>query len=252
MILISDEMIRKAAFEVDQAILDMFPDDGEYDHVFSPSFERKMERLIRKEKHFTAYRFLKRVACVFIAFLLAASMTVASNSKVRAAVLDWVEEHFGQFYHYFFVGEDVNRGIDETGEIGETGATEDVGATEGTTVPIGLPEYSLGWVPEGYSQVDMFSVQDGVTCIYLSDSMQMIQFTYVYGDDGQEVFTGVGEYEQKFIANGNLYAELLLALDSSDSNVITWVSDNGMVRFAITGFLDEATLIKMAQGLVVK
>ena len=44
--MITDEMLRAAASEADQAILDSLPLLQECDHQFSPQFERKMKRVI--------------------------------------------------------------------------------------------------------------------------------------------------------------------------------------------------------------
>ena len=42
--MISEEMLKKAAAEADQAIRDSLPAPAECEHEFSPSFQRKMRR----------------------------------------------------------------------------------------------------------------------------------------------------------------------------------------------------------------
>ena len=46
--MISDEMLKKATAEADQAIRDSLPAPAECEHEFSPSFQRKMRRTFRK------------------------------------------------------------------------------------------------------------------------------------------------------------------------------------------------------------
>lgn len=49
--MISDEMLKKATAEADQAIRDSLPAPAECEHEFSPSFQRKMRRTFRKAKY---------------------------------------------------------------------------------------------------------------------------------------------------------------------------------------------------------
>ena len=48
--MISDETLKKATAEADQAIRDSLPAPAECEHEFSPSFQRKMRRTFRKAK----------------------------------------------------------------------------------------------------------------------------------------------------------------------------------------------------------
>lgn len=49
--MISDETLKKATAEADQAIRDSLPAPAECEHEFSPSFQRKMRRTFRKAKY---------------------------------------------------------------------------------------------------------------------------------------------------------------------------------------------------------
>lgn len=240
--MISDDMLVRAVFEADTAILNMLPDPSTCSHNFSLSFQRKMNRLIHKVKHLVVYQVLRRVACIFIAFLLAACMFLTFNSKVRATVIDWIEERFNEFYHYFFVGEDS---ITHP----ELNITHNVGDSSDMS---GEKAYYLGWVPDGYVLMDSFETPGGETYIYVNSSTQILQFAYLYGDSTSSVFTGKGEYEQKYISDGSLQAEILLSVDKSDSNVISWKSADGNVLFNIIAFVEEQDLVKMARSLSVK
>ena len=99
--MISDAALTEAAFAVDEAILNTLPKPGECDHVFSPAFERKMRKLIRKANHPVAYKVLNRAACALLALVLSASLLLTFHPKARAAVVDWIKEKVEDFYHYF-------------------------------------------------------------------------------------------------------------------------------------------------------
>lgn len=69
--MISEEMLKKAAAEADQAIRDSLPAPAECEHEFSPSFQRKMRRTFWKAKHPVIYKLPKYAACFILAVALA-------------------------------------------------------------------------------------------------------------------------------------------------------------------------------------
>lgn len=219
MIVITDEMLTRAAEEVEQAIIDMFPDPSECHYTFSESFERKMKKLIQKTKHYTMYKVLYRAACILVSLVLSASMLLAFNSEARAAVLDWIRENLDGVYHYFFVGD-----------------------TEQEVPAI----YSPDWIPDGYTLVDSFATPDGGNYIYFNEQGELMEFGYVYGSESSPLAAGLGEYEQSYISDGKFQAEIYISLTEGQSNFITWSPDDGKVMMYISAFLDESDLIKMA------
>ena len=221
--MISDELIAKAAFEVDQAILASLPDPSECHHVFSEKFERKMKRLIRKAEHYTVYKILQRAACILIALILFASMFLALNPDARAAITEWIEEKFGEFYHYFFTS---------------------------TNEELERNTYAMGWVPEGYKAKDYYESGNTTTTMYINDAGQMLRFDCVHGSETTSIYTGVGNYKRNFISTERIKAEVLVSDNPLYSNVITWTSEDGNIRFTITGFLGEADLLKIAENVV--
>lgn len=222
--LITDEMIRAAVASLDEAMLASLPDESECDHVFSEKFEKKMAKLIGRVSYYGAYQVLRRVACVFIALVLSATMVVAVHPTARAAVVDWVKEKLEDFYHYVFAGEQV----EETPKA-----------------------YSLGWVPEGYALLDSFEQGENKTFLYLNaGSGEMMQFIYVYGASYETLFAGSGDYEQTVVSVEGRDAELYIAMDDGQANWIVWKDARGGTMFTITGFLSEEEMVKMAESLV--
>ena len=73
--MITEEMLRIAAAEADQAIRDSLPHPADCDHQFSPRFERKMKRVIRRGRHPVAYKFLHRAACLLVVVLRPATVS---------------------------------------------------------------------------------------------------------------------------------------------------------------------------------
>ena len=227
--MISDAALKEAAFAVEQAMLDALPKPEECDHVFSPRFERKMRKLIRKTNHPIVYKALSRAACALLVLVLSASLLLTFHPKARAAVVDWIKEKIGDFYHYFAPEK-------ESEPEAEAATPED---------------YCLGWIPEGYTLLfSNISEVDKVEC-YLSTSGKILQIHCIYSTSSGSLLVGGGEYEEKQVMIGDIQAEIYLAKDSS-GNFIIWPVNNGNILLCISSQLEEADLIKMAESVFIR
>ena len=72
--MIPEERLREAAQEAGRIIANRYPDPEACQHTFSPEFEAKMERLLRRaarrERLVLAQRVARRVACLLLVLLL--------------------------------------------------------------------------------------------------------------------------------------------------------------------------------------
>ena len=119
----NEEKLKNAASEAARRLLDTLPE--EYDHDFSPRFQKKMGVLLRRERSSAFPRTLRWVASIAMVLIVSATLLLLSP-EVRAAVLFWqVTEEGDGFYR-----EDEYIGLD----------------------PDNVQEnlrYELGWIPEG-------------------------------------------------------------------------------------------------------
>ena len=127
--MITDEALRAALEEVDNAILASLPKPSECEHQFSARFEKRMRKVRRRARHPVAYKVLRKAACFLLSILILFSSIMAFSAEARAAVVDWIKEQFESFCHYFFVA----------GSSSESGERT---------------EYELGWVPDGFRLVN--------------------------------------------------------------------------------------------------
>ena len=88
----TDEMLRIAAAEADQAIRDSLPRPEDCHHQFSPRFERKMKRVIRRGRHPVAYKFLHRAACLLVVVTLVGASWLTVDAEARGAFFAWVRQ----------------------------------------------------------------------------------------------------------------------------------------------------------------
>lgn len=221
--MISEEILQKAAAksceEFVAAITAGF--DPEDQHIFSPDFERKMKKLIRRANHPRFYRTMQRVASIILAAALACGAWLAVDAEARAAFIGWVKETYETFFVYRYEGVDVD------------------------TAPA---RYHLTWVPDGYQEVfSDFSDKEG-TAVYSNEAGQFLQFGYVSDPDNSNVFIGTGGAVHYEVTVNGYRADFFASADPEFSSGIAW-TDKSNCAFYVSGFLTEKELIKISESI---
>ena len=221
--MISEEMLKKAAAEADQAIRDSLPAPAECEHEFSPSFQRKMRRTFRKAKHPVIYKLPRYAACFVLAVALASGTWLTVDAEARAAFFAWVRERYEAFVEYRFIGEVPQ---------------------ENTII-----EYELTWLPEGFSFQKEQDLDGGTYLTYTDDSGRRIIFSCLQGDDAASLFITSDYAETRSIQIGNICADFYQANEEASSNMLVWTSEEDDLAFYIMADLSEGTMIKLAEGV---
>lgn len=221
--MISEEMLKKAAAEADQAIRDSLPAPADCKHEFFPSFQRKMRRTFRKAKHPVIYKLPKYAACFVLAVALASGTWLTVDAEARAAFFTWVREQYEAFVEYRFIGE---------------------APQENTIV-----EYELTWLPEGFAFQKEQDLDGGMYLTYANDSGQRIIFSYLRGDDAASLFVISDYTEARSTQVGNIRADFYQADGETSSNMLVWSSEENDLAFYIMADLPEDTMIKLAEGV---
>lgn len=221
-------MISKDAFisaleEVDNAILAALPDPEECSFYFSDRFEQRMRSVIRRGNHPGIYKTLQRVACLLLVLLMLFSSVMIFSTDVRAAVIGWIKEQYESFYHYFFPA--------------ETATTEQ-------------NEYTLGWIPDGYSLTNSYSSSNMKMQIYVHPSGKMIYFSYLYGTENRTDYIEFEDYVCYEVTIDESIAEVFITDSPDKANGITWEDETANVFFSISAPLQEADLIRLAEGII--
>ena len=218
--MISEEALRQAAAEANDCLVRSFDELDIPVHNFSARFERKMRRLIRRTHHPAAYRALVRVACAFLAFLLGSGVFLAVNPEARAAFFGWVRTQYERLFVY---------DVANTGEQTE------------------LPEYTLGWLPDGYEKFENYRDSQFEWIIYANDDGQEISFLYSFDNlhmnsvHDQVISTSVSGQPAELYHSENVY----------EQNNIVWSNSPDNIIFSISGCFDDYILIKMAENVVI-
>lgn len=221
--MISEEMLKKAAAEANQAIRNSLPAPAECEHQFSPSFQRKMRRTFRKAKHPVIYKLPKYVACFVLAVALASGTWLTVDAEARAAFFAWVREQHESFIEYRFIGR--------------------------TDQELGNTEYELKSLPEGFSEVNRMDSNGNGDVVYQDVSGNMIQFSYSHGDDSVSFFIENIDSEAHTVCVNGRDAELYFSPDPNTANILVWKSEDDNVLFYIAANLPRETMIALAESV---
>ena len=74
------------------------------EHTFSPSFERRMKKLLRRGRHPVWYKALHAAACVLLALLLSGCAVLAVSPAAREAFAGWVRSVYYDTLVYTYTG----------------------------------------------------------------------------------------------------------------------------------------------------
>lgn len=221
--MITDEMLRIAATEADQAICDSLPRPENCDHQFSPRFERKMKRVIRRGRHPVAYKYLRRAACFLVAVTLVGASWLTVDAEARGAFFAWVRQQYENFVEYRFEGP--------------------VPDDEMTT------SFAPTWLPEGYEETKVQSAGGTSSKTYINRAGQVIHFMYSQGADATSLFVVSDQMTMEQVLVGTQEAEFYLDDDPQNANVLVWQSEDGDILFCISAPLPRDEMVKIAESI---
>lgn len=196
------------------------------EHLFSPAFERKMKKLLRRGRHPLWNKTLRAAACLLLSLLLSGCAVLAVSLETREVFSGWIWEiHETYFLYRFF----------EDGENG-TLSEEDV-------------LYQPAYVPSGY-RIEYRGVVNGMAVVfYINDeSGALIDFQYFtdLGSSVVQVVQGSGISYKKVLVNGK---SAVLHLEEGETNVLVWVNEENRLAFTFSGVSGGEELIKMAESV---
>ena len=220
--MIHKDKLSASAAKATMAIIDSLPAPGECSHEFTPRFQKKMQRTIRRAKHPIIYNIPKRVACFIIAAIIIGSTWLTVDADARTEIFAWIREKYEEFIEYRFVGK-------PSSEKEKT-------------------DYELTWLPDGYTEIDRLITEDGCTIIYSHD-VSLIQFVYSTGADANSLFVGDFNGEVQTIQIGEFIADFYQAQNNSQSSTVVWMSAQKDTLFSITTSLPKDIIIELCKSV---
>lgn len=222
--MITDEMLREAAFKAAIRINDSLPLSDECEHQFSAKFEKKMERLIHRTNHSIHYRFLRSAAIIVLVLLLGFSSVLTVSVEAREMVFGWIRQQYDTFYQYIFVGE--------------------------TNTPE-TSRYSPSWMPDGFTLIASFEIEGGMTYIYSDEIGRTAQFSYSSNPQALEMYIKGVDYNHYEVTINGVVGDVYIAPSESESSELVWSDDSSGVIFSVSAPVKKDVLIKIAENILI-
>ena len=225
--MITDEQLKAAALELDSALMENLPEPGALE--FSPRFERKMKRLLRKGRPSVWVNHCLRAAAVLLTVLLVGGIVLISSPETLA-------EFRGLFY-----------------EVEQEHKYRYV--LEGWVEEEDMCAYRMGWIPEGYELRHSSHRYAHGTQFYGDGEKHVLGFNYVIQTGRYESiiyrsFSAVNYELKDTIVNGQ-GADLFVITQKSGAVTYTviWMNAERSVLFEVNGARSEAEAVRIAESI---
>ncbi len=220
--MITEDMLRNAAAEVREAMLASLPEQETMHHMFSRRFERKMSRLIRRQKG--EHQVLRRIAAVFLALLLGGGIWLTVDADASAAFRKWLQSVYENSIVYRF--------FNDTGETLSPG------------------QYRLRWVPEGYSENNIVAFDSCILITYSNMEEENLYLYYTRLNDWVQIEATLDEMmEPVEVTVDGMRGIFYQSKSPTRFNELFWFDDEHNVAFQLSSSLEEIVMLHIAENV---
>lgn len=221
----NEEELSRAAARAAELLNEALPRPEDCNHTFSPRFRRKMRHLLFRQNHPVLTRGLQSAAVLFLTITVLFGSLLTISTDAREFVSGWVKTRIETIYHFYY---------------------------EGDAAQADSTEYVLGWIPDGYTIIDIFELPNEKWYTYASeDSNFTLTFLYSADSSDADIFLLNADCAEKEVMVNGMPATLYIPFNN-DSPAIVWEDREKGVFFLITAHVSEEDLIKMAENIVAK
>lgn len=203
------------------------------EHVFSREHKQRIRGILSRHKKQIRLRQIfytaKRAAVVALVILVTAFCSLMTIEAVRSEVIQAVTEWFEKFTNVRFTG---------------TGSELDGLIIDFRITGMMLP----GYIPEGYEQKTLEVDSIGVSAVYENSDGHVIVYDQLIHDEGNSISLDNEQHDLKEITFDGYDAVLALSNQPGlRSAILVW--HDGIFIYSLTGSLDEATILDIAESL---
>lgn len=221
----NEEELSRAAARAAELLNEALPRPEDCNHTFSPRFRRKMRHLLFRQNHPVLMRGLQSAAVLFLTITVLFGSLLTVSTDAREFVSGWVKTRIETIYHFYY---------------------------EGDAAQADSTEYVLGWIPDGYTIIDIFELPNEKWYTYADEnSSWTLTFLYSADSNGADIYMLNADCAEKEVMVNGMPATLYIPFND-DSPAIVWEDREKSVFFLITAQVSEDALIKMAENIVAK
>lgn len=216
--MITDEMLQAAAGEV-AACMDISLSTHP-EHLFSPRFRRKMNRLIFKTDHPIQHNLSTCAAILALALTFFATLLTLSPT-VRATVFGWLKLPYKGGTSYTYEGQPPTPHFD----------------------------YTLTNLPEGYELEDFWELDWGKVYFYRAADGAILNFQYTYGTNDATMYLDTQDYVHDYAMVGNENADIYIPQNNTEASVVVWTDSATGALLTVVYDAECEELINLAEGI---
>lgn len=228
---ITDDLLFQHCANAENFILEQIPDEEDIDYEYPKEFEKKIKKIIKKEKRGLflnkIYSYTKKVAVVFIAFLISLFTITMSVEALRVKLFDMVKEVYEKFTIYKFkIDENDNKKVNF------------------------LDKKSINYLPNGFEEVERVEYNNDVAITY-SDGEDYITFNYLLIENSN-LYMDTENAKINKVQINNFYADYI---EKENKSRLVWQDENILYDLKLDyinkdKYLDiKSELIKIAKNI---
>lgn len=228
---ITDDLLFQHCTNVENFILEQIPDEEDIDYEYPKEFEKKIKKIIKKEKMGLFLNkiclYTKKVAVVFIAFLISLFTITMSVEALRVKLFDMVKEVYEKFTIYKFkIDENDNKKVNF------------------------LEKKSINYLPNGFEEIDRAEYDNDISLIY-SDGEDYITFNYLLIKNSN-LYMDIENAKINKVQINNFYADYI---EKENKSRLVWQDENILYDLKLDytnkdKYLDiKSELIKIAKNI---
>ena len=223
---ITDLMLEEAVEHFADALISSLPAPSECDHTFSPEFEAKMDKLLKKaKKQRKPLRFVQRAAVIFLTIMISAATWLAVDNEARASFVRWTRELCGNTFLYRYFGQIPDQTI---------------------------PDYHISSLPDGCNITSYSDSQDTQIAVFTTTEGDRFLFAYYYIYDGRlTAITTVGDdtiNQEPVLING-IEGTFYDLADEKYADSLFWIDDATGIAFELQSFCSKDVMLNMAESV---
>lgn len=222
----NEEELSRAAARAAELLNEALPRPEDCNHTFSPRFRRKMRHLLFRQNHPVLMRGLQSAAVLFLTITVLFGSLLTVSTDAREFVFGWVRGQFGSGFIYTF---------------------------DGDAAPSEIPQYCLGWIPDGYTQDFTSELEGGKILIYGNAEGKQMLFAYSSASTGT-IFAlhQTDDCIQEDVSINGMTGTIYISPRENEPSAIVWIDPERNIVFDIGAVVDPQALIKMAENVTEK
>jgi hypothetical protein len=216
---ISDDFLRRFVPEAEVIILNKLPDDGVLNHKFSNSFDKKMRKLIRKNRvdYLLFVKYARKIAILVIIVLSMAFTTIMSVEALRSQFFRMLYKIYSNFTSVSFIADNPERDFDLI--------------------------YAIPQLPYGYTEVQSTQTNSSFSAVYTNGQNKLF-FEQSYITNNQMVL----DTEDILLQTKNTNGIELHYFTNKELSQVYWSQDEYF--FSLVSDLNINMLLELSEQII--